>query len=468
MTADLVITNGIVYTPAGFIRGGLAISAGRITDVGSDETLPTAESAVDARGNYVLPGIIDAHGIFGRGDWEPTARDESVHAAVNGVTTIITYVQMGDLTLPQRLPVHREARRVCERESFVDFKFNAAVGTLKQIEEIPALVEDGVHSFNFWINLSMLERDQYGFPHLDLAFLYRAFEVIREVGPPAFASVHCEEPEIIHLLFERARAASTGRDTLRTWAATRPSFAEGIQAFGAGLVGLELGVPVAFVHVSAPETLDAIRYLRGRGARVYGETSPQYLTLSPTDDLGLIGKQMPPLRDEEYQRLLWRACADGTISMIGSDHQIARRADKEEPGFWGQPNERAGSGGGLMGSIAPVLLSDGVNKNRLSLEQFVQLTAENAAKLYSLYPKKGALVPGADADVIVVDTNRRWTMSVESLKCSSDYCLWEGHRIKGRVVKTFVRGRLLAEEGEMVVDTPEGKHVDGVAMLTKV
>ena len=278
MTADLVLTNGIVYTPAGFIRGGLAISAGRITDVGSDETLPAAESGVDARGNYVLPGIIDVHGIFGRGDWEPTARDESVHAAVNGVTTIITYVQMGDLTLPQRLPVHRQARELCERESFVDFKFNAALGTLKQIEEIPALVEDGVHSFNFWINLSKLERDQYGFPHLDLAFLYRAFEVIREVGPPAFASVHCEEPEIIHLLFERARAASTGRDTLRTWAATRPSFAEGIQAFGAGLVGLELGVPVAFVHVSAPETLDAIRYLRGRGARVYGETSPQYLS----------------------------------------------------------------------------------------------------------------------------------------------------------------------------------------------
>jgi dihydroorotase-like cyclic amidohydrolase len=468
MRPDLVVRNAVVHTPAGPLRGGLAVSGGRIVHVGSDESLPGAETVVDAGGNHLLPGIIDAHGIFGRVDWEPTAREESMHAAVNGVTTIITYVQMGDLTLPQRLPVHAEARELCERESFVDFKFNAALGTLEQIEEIPALVKDGVSSFNFWINLSMLEREQYGFPHLDMAFLYRALETIRDVGPPAFASVHCEEPEIIHMLFERARDASTGDDDLRTWAATRPSFTEGAQAFAAGLIGLELGVPIAFVHVSAPETLDAIRYLRGRGARVYGETSPQYLTVSPTEDLGLIGKQMPPLRDEPYQRALWQACGDGTISLIGSDHQIARRADKEDPGWWGTPNERAGSGGGLMGSIAPVMLSDGVNRNRITLEQFVQLTSENAAKLYGIYPTKGALAPGSDADMILVDMNREWTMGVESLKCSSDYCLWEGRRVKGRVVKTFVRGRLVAEDGELVADVPEGRHVDGVAVPAAV
>ena len=227
-------------------------------------------------------------------------------------------------------------------------------------------------------------------------------------------------------------------------------------------------MPIVFVHVSAPETLDAIRYLRSRGARVYGETSPQYLTLSPTKELGLIGKQMPPLRDESYQRVLWDACADGTIGLIGSDHQIARRVDKEDPGWWGTPNERAGSGGGLMGSIAPVMLSDGVNRNRLTLEQFVQLTSETAARLYSIYPRKGALAAGSDADMIVVDLSREWTMSVESLKCASDYCLWEGHRVRGRVVKTFVRGRLVAEEGEMLVDTPEGKHVDGIAIPARV
>ncbi len=459
MAADLAIHNAIVYTPFGFIRGGLAVTDGVVTRVGADHALPEAAESIDVGGRYVLPGIIDAHGIFGRVDWEPTARAESVHAAVNGVTTIITYVQMGDLTLPRRLPVHRHARELCERESFVDFKFNAALGTDDQINEIPELVQDGVSSFNFWINLSRMEREQYGFPGLDLAFLYRAMEVIRDVGPPAFASLHCEEPEIIHMLFERAAAEAGERDNLRVWAATRPAFAEGGQAFAAGLVGLNLGVPVAFVHVSAPQTLDAIRYLRGRGARVHGETAPQYLSVSPTDELGLIGKQMPPLRDEQYQAALWKACADGTITMIGSDHQIARREDKEAPGWWGQPNERAGSGGGLTGSIAAIMLSEGVNRNRITLEQFVKLTSENIAHAYSIYPRKGALVPGSDADIIVVDLDRTWTMSVESLKCSSDYCLWEGQEVRGRVLKTFVRGRLIAEEGEMVAATPSARYV---------
>lgn len=458
MKADLVIRNGIVHTPGGWIRGGVSVAGGRITHVGSDESLPAAEEQVDAGGNHVMPGIIDPHGIFGRVDWSQTTREESVHAAVNGVTTIITYVQMGDLTQPKRLPVHEEAKALCERESFVDFKFNAALGTLEQIEEIPALVKAGVNSFNFWINLSRLEREQYGFPQLDLAFLYRAMEVIREVGPPAFASVHCEEPEIIHMLFERA--AKTHKQDLRTWAATRPSFTEAVQTFGAGLISIALDVPISFVHVAAAESIDAIRYLRGRGARVYGETSPQYLSLSPTDELGLLGKQMPPLRDEWYQRQLWQACFDGTIDMIGSDHQIAKREDKEIPGgLWGMPPDRAGSGGGLIGSIAPVMLSDGVNKNRITLDQFVKLCSENAAKIYSLYPRKGAVTPGADADIIVVDMNHEWVMSVDSLKSSSDYCLWDGHAVKGKVVKTFLRGRLIAEDGELVATKPEGRYV---------
>jgi dihydropyrimidinase/dihydroorotase len=456
--ADLKITNGIVYTPSGPIRGGITVNEGIITHVGSDDSLPDAEIVTDVGGNWVLPGIIDAHGIFGRVDWEPTTRAESIHAAVNGVTMIITYVQMGDLTAPKRMPVHLEAEALCERESFVNFKFNAAIGTEEQIEEIPALLDHGVHSFNFWMNLSALEREQYGFPGLDWAFLYRACEVIAECGPPAFASVHCEEPEIIHMLY--ARAAETGRQDLRTWAATRPTFAEGAQAFTAGMIGHELGVPISLVHISAPESLDAVRYHRARGTTVYSETSPQYLTLSPSDELGVLGKQMPPLRDEYYQDIMWKAVADGTIDMVASDHQIAKRADKEvEGGLWGQPTDAAGSGGGLMGSIAAMMLGEGVSKNRIRMDRFVKVCSENPAKIYSIFPQKGAIAPGSDADVIVVDPNRRWTVSVDSLKSSSDYCLWDGWEVTGKVVKTYVNGDLVAEDGELVADTPGGRYV---------
>jgi len=455
---NVVIKNGLVYTPGGWLRGGLAMEDGRISHVGYDNALPDGDSIIDAEGNYVLPGIIDPHGIFGRVDWEPTARTESIHAAVNGVTTIITYVQMGDLTAPKRLPVHREARDLCETHSFVDFKFNAAIGTDEQIEEIPELVRDGVHSFNFWMNLSKVECEQYGFPSLDWAFLYRAMEKIAESGPPAFASVHTEEPEIIHMLYQRAKRE--GAQDLATWAATRPSFAEGAQAFTAGLIALETGVPLSLVHISAPESMEAVKYLRSKGGRVTSETCPQYLTLSPTDDLGLLGKQMPPLRDKTYQEALWKGVADGTINMIASDHQIARRKDKEVPGgLWGDGTDQSGSGGGIMGAIAPIMLSEGVNKNRITMEDFVKVCSENAAKLYSIYPQKGALSPGSDADVIIVDPKREWTMSVESLKSSSDYCLWDGMTVNGKVIKTYVRGELVADDGELVADTPSGRYV---------
>ena len=112
-----------------------------------------------------------------------------------------------------------------------------------------------------------------------------------------------------------------------------------------------------------------------------------------------------------------------------------------------------------MGSIAAIMLSEGVKRNRITLDQFAQLCSENAAKAYSIYPVKGALAPGSDADIILVDMDREWVMSVDSLKSSSDYCLWDGLRVTGKVTSTFVRGRLIAQDGEMVADTPGGRYV---------
>jgi dihydropyrimidinase len=221
-----------------------------------------------------------------------------------------------------------------------------------------------------------------------------------------------------------------------------------------------LGVPINIVHIAAPETIDAMKFLRDRGGKVYGETCPQYLSLSPSDELGLLGKGMPPLRDEPYQRRLWQAVADGTINMIGSDHQIAKRKDKiVKGGLWGEGTEASGSGNGLMGSIFPIMMSEGVNKNRISIEQFVKVCSENAARIFSIYPQKGVLSPGSDADIIIVDPKREWEMTTESLKSSSDYCMFEGMKVKGKVVRTFVRGELIAEDGRLIAKTPHGRYV---------
>jgi dihydropyrimidinase len=169
---------------------------------------------------------------------------------------------------------------------------------------------------------------------------------------------------------------------------------------------------------------------------------------------------MPPLRDDENQRFLWQAVSDGTIDMVGSDHQIAKRKDKEvEGGFWGEPTEASGSGNGLMGSILPIMMSEGVNKNRITIERFVELCSENAARIFSIYPQKGALSPGSDADIIIVDPKREWEMTTESLRSASDFCIFEGMKVKGKVVKTFVRGELIAEDGQLVAKTPHGRYI---------
>ncbi|RLC71579.1 MAG: hypothetical protein DRI26_04815 [Chloroflexi bacterium] len=454
MVEDLVIRNGLVVTPAGIVRGGLAVRNGRIIQIGADDLLPEARLEVDVQGNYILPGLVDPHVHIGRASEEGFVsqfKTESVSAAISGVTTFMGFVRFGEI-LQRRLPVYRKAKEIGERCSFVDFKFHAYLFTEEQLEEIPELIEEGITSVKLMLNYTAAGAREVGYRSIDLGFVYRVMEILASYGPPALVQAHCEQPEIIDFLSKRLE--SQGRADLAAWAESRPGICEAMHAFSVGLISLQTGCPAYIVHVSAKETVEVIKYLKRRGVKIYAETCPHYLTLTKDTPMGVLARVAPPLRDKADIEYLWQAVADGTFDTIGSDHVPLPRQQKKEDGIW-----RGIPGIGGIGAMLPLLMTEGVNKGRISIEQLVKLTSENPARIWGIYPKKGALSPGSDADVIIVDPHREWVLSAENLRSSSDYSVYEQRRVTGRVIKTFVRGKLVASEGKLVAEAPLGQYV---------
>ena len=451
---DLVIKNGLVVTPQGIVRGGLAVRKEKIRQIGTDDSLPKASFEVDAKGNYVLPGLIDPHIHLGRAmeeDFTSQFRTESISAAISGVTTLMGFVRFGKI-LERRLPIYRKAKETGRQKSFIDFKFHAYLFTEEQLEEIPQLIEEGITSVKLFLNYTPESARKVGYGAVDFGFVYKVMEILAGHGPPALLQAHCEQPDIIACLSRQLKAQ--GRTDFLAWAESRPAICEAIHAFSLGLISLETGCPVYIVHISAGETVEVIRYLRQRGAKIYAETCPHYLTLTRDTPMGVLARIAPPLRSETDIECLWQAVADGTIDTIGSDHVPLPRRQKEADGVWGGT-----PGVGGIGAMLPLLMTEGVHKGRMTVERLVKLTSENAARIWGIYPKKGALRPGSDADIVIVDPHQEWVLSAANLKSCSDYSIYEGRAVKGKALKTFVRGKLVAEDGGLVAETALGEYV---------
>jgi dihydroorotase-like cyclic amidohydrolase len=444
------------------VSGGLAVQDERILQIGSDASLPKAKQDIDARGLIIFPGLIDPHTHIGLGTprdeatFKSDIRTESIAAAVGGVTTLISTFQM-QFNPKTCIPEHNVVKQIAKENSIIDYKFTVFPLGDGLLDEIPKLVnEEGITSFKFPLLYAGPEGKYYGVPWFDLGYVYRGFEAIAKVGPPALAMIHAEEGAIIEVLKERLKAA--GRTDLKAWSESRPGTCEAIHVLTSGLIAMEVGVPLYVVHTSAKESVDAIAYLKSKGVRVYGETCPHYIAPITKDaDVGIIGKVNPPLRGLDDCERLWKGIYEGTIVTIGSDHGVHFKKDKEEKGIW---DCRPGLAG--IGAILPIMVSEGINKGRITFEDMAKLCAENTARLFGIYPKKGVLSPGSDADIVIIDPKREWTMGVANMKGGSDISVWEGRTVKGKAVKTFVRGRLVVEDGETVIEPPHGTFVHRV------
>ncbi len=446
MKADCVIKNGVVVTPQGTILGGVAVKGSKIVAVTANESLPDARRVIDAKEGYVIPGLIDIHYHLGAGG--PLERIESDFvtetpgAALNGVTTVSSMLASLDSYIPLAQKVIEWGRG----KSYVNYALHCAIETPAHLDELQRLCEMGMCRFKmFYTAYKGEEGRKIGQLGCDDGMVYRAFEFFAKYGFPAMATLHCEEQDIMDLLQPRYEKK---RNDLAVWTEARPDFIEAMSLDSAAWIAKETGAPVHIAHMSTREAVEELARWQKAGVRIYGETTPTYLTLTKYDKLGLFGKINPPLREKDDQDALWAALRDGIITTMGTDTCPYTRKEKEQGGdLWSAlPGFATG-----VEVFCSVMISEGIHKGRLSLEQMVKVTSEGTARLLNLYPRKGALVPGADADIVIVDPNRETTIHGQDLLTrSKDWSPFEGIRVKGMPVCTMVMGEMVAENREMV------------------
>jgi dihydropyrimidinase len=447
---DLRLSNGRAVLPGvGLAPVDICVSDGRITALVApgSESLPAREQ-LDISGRVVVPGGIDAHVHLGQDLSMPTTDADSsletASAAAGGITTVLAYLMSPN---PYEL-AFASSLELMGKSSHTDFGFHFCLVTPEQVASVPRYVKEcGVSSFKFFMNFRGDEGAYLGLPGNDDGFLYDLLRTTAESG--AMANPHAENIELIWRL--RAEVRKDPDAGLAAWNRTRPDFVEAEAEQRVSYLASVLGASVYAVHVSSAAALNAITLQRSRYENLFIETCPHYLTLDTSSPAGSRAKVNPPLRSNADREALWEAVSDGTIDVIGSDH-VPRHFSAKDKDIWS-----ASAGFPGTGTLLPLMMSEGAGHRGVPLERMVQLTATRPAQLFGLYPRKGAIQVGADADLVVLDLTETETVAAATQHSGSGYSVWEGWPVRCRVEHTLLRGRFAVRSG--VVAEPHGEYV---------
>ncbi len=455
---DLVIRNARVATAADTMLCDLGIRAGRIAALG--QGLAAGFREINAAGRLVLPGGIDAHCHLDQpmSDGSVMADDfasGTLSAACGGTTTVIPFAcQMKGQSLRAAVTdYHARA----EGKALIDYAFHLIVSDPTATvlgQELPALIGEGYTSFKIYMTYDDLK--------LNDRQILETLDVARREG--AMAMIHAENTDAIAWLTERLELA--GRIAPKYHAVARPLLVEREATHRAISFAELVDVPILIVHVSGREAVEQIRWAQSRGLRIHAETCPQYLFLS-AEDLDQPGHDgamcicSPPPRDKANQEVIWAGLRNGTFDIVSSDHApfklngpTGKKVAGEGASFSKIPNGIPG-----LETRMALLLSEGVLKGRITLQQFVALTATNAAKLYGLYPRKGSIAIGSDADIVIWDTSTRRTISNAMLHHNVDYTPYEGMEISAWPDTVISRGEVIVDDGKPVGHTGRGQFL---------
>lgn len=448
-----IVKNGRIFTETEDYQADILIEDEKIVWIGQGLPEDGAE-ALDASGCYVIPGAVDVHTHMDLDVGISRAVDDfydgTVAAACGGTTSIVDHMAFG----PAGVPLHYQFeiyQKLARGKAVIDYGFH---GTAQHVDadilsELETMAEDGIPSVKAYLT--------YGF-RLDDADVLQILRKMKEIN--GITAFHCENHEVVEFL--KRQYKNEGKTAPIYHAKSRPNLAEA-EAVGRVLKLARMAgdAPVYIVHLSCKESLEEVREARRQGQKhIFVETCPQYLLLTEEcyqKEDGLKYIMSPPLRTQEDCRALWEGLADGTIQVVATDHCPFRYGKEKQMGkddFTACPNGAPGVEERLM-----LLYSEGVAKGRITMNRLVETLCTKPSKIYGLYPEKGAIRPGADADLVILDPSVRQTVTHSRMHGAADYTCYEGMEIQGAVRQVMQRGRILAEGSRFIGEKGAGRFI---------
>jgi len=458
MTCDTVIVGSHVVLPTGIIDKNIVVDEGKI--IGLTNEIPSSDRKINADGLVTIPGVIDTHVHYGvYSPIERAAATESHVAAIGGITTMMRMLRLGDSYRNSLLA----QLNASSNSHYVDYAIHASIFNLKQADDMQYCLENGVASFKLYMNLG----GEVGHVYMDMKpdenllqeeRVEVTSEVIQKVvknasllGCPVL--VHAEDYEQCGCGIKKAKEKN--QDGLNAWSESRPTKSEIKSIQIISKFARDANCVLYFAHIGSRHALEQISEERKNGTKIFVETCPHYLTLSHENQEGYLAKVMPPIRSESDVLSVWNAINQNHVNTIGTDHvanQIKLKLDGNT--VW---DALAGFPG--IGTLLPLMMSEGVNKNRITISQLVNLTSMNAAKIFGMYPTKGSLELNSDADITLIDLKKEQKVTADLFGGFSDYIVYDGWKLKGWPVKTIVRGQTIAEDFQVIGKPGYGKLV---------
>jgi len=459
MTYDTVITDSHIILPQGMIDKNILIDEGKI--VGFTNDTPACDNKINGNGLISVPGPIDTHVHYGvYSPINEAAKTESHAAAIGGITTMMRMLRLEN-PFSNSLQAQLDAS---SHSHYIDYAIHASIFTPQQINEMNICVEKGITSFKIYMNLG----GEVGHVYMDIPpnssklvesqvnvtdeIVEQTVKTAASLGCPIL--VHAEDYESCGCGIKTAKEKN--QDGLSAWSNSRSPEFEAKAIKTVSKYGRDYDCVIYFAHIGSERALAQIEEEKKLGTKIFVETCPHYLSLSYDKQEGYLAKVMPPIRTENDNKAVWNALSKNQIDTIGTDH-VANQLKLKLAGddVWGA---LAGFPG--IGTVIPILLNDGVNQNRITLEQFVQFTSQNAAKIFGMYPQKGTLEKNSDADITMIDLKKEKKVTSDLFGGFSDYIVYEGRNLKGWPVKTIVRGQIVADDFEIIGKLGHGKLVE--------
>ena len=436
MTVDIVIKNGLMVLPSGITQGSLVVDDGKIIGIVKSGE-PKADQVIDATGKVVLPGMVDMHvhlrdpGFPERENFESGTRA----AAAGGVTSVIDMPN----TVPATVTVEAfgDKKRIVGAKSLVDYGFIGGAGEIPS-DDIIGMAKEGATAFKSLLIARFKELAASDYT------LYKHMQLLGELERPLL--VHAENGDLVDKFMEEAIAS--GRTDPMAHCDFRPAIAEIEAVMRCITLAAETECHLHICHMSSGDAVDIVEWAQGTGQLVTAETSTNYLLFNKDamNERGPYAKVDPPLRSKDDQLRLWEALNEGTIDVLASDHAPYTKEEKEL-GF--KNIYDAPSGGVVIETTLPLML-DAVNHDKISLERLVEVFSTNPAMINGLYPKKGDLMLGSDADIVIADMDMPFHIKGENLKTIQKITPYEGMKGKGMPVMTLVRGQVVYENGQVI------------------